>query len=91
MIFASFGPEMIDLTRSSARAVQELKHYLEFAERGPAALGGGIRPMGGIRNELGRSDFEEYARLEQMKFRRKPAAAVEGPAPVHPPKGSARG
>ena len=38
-----------------------------------------IRPMGGIRNELGRSDFEEYARLEQMKFRRKPAAAVEGP------------
>ncbi|HXJ43805.1 MAG TPA: cobalamin-independent methionine synthase II family protein [Bryobacteraceae bacterium] len=37
-----------------------------------------IRPMGGIRNTLGRSDCEAYARLEQMRFRRKPAAAVVG-------------
>src|SRR5881392_1199225 len=36
-----------------------------------------IRPMGGIRGALGRSDFEEYGRLGQMAFRRKPAAAVE--------------
>ena len=56
VIFASFGPEMIDLTRTSARAVQELKHYLDFAERGPAALGGGIRPMGGMNGYD--SDFE---------------------------------
>ncbi len=56
VIFASFGPEMIDLTRTSARAVQELKHYLEFAERGPVALGGGIRPMGGMHGYD--SDFE---------------------------------
>ena len=29
---------MIDLSRSSALAVEHLKHYLEFAERGPIAL-----------------------------------------------------
>ncbi len=56
MIFASFGPEMIDLTRTSARAVQELKHYLDFAERGPAALGSGIRPTDG--RDGYDSDFE---------------------------------
>ncbi len=38
VVFASFGPEMIDLTRSKARAVEDLKHYLDFAERGPVAL-----------------------------------------------------
>jgi very-short-patch-repair endonuclease len=37
---------MLDLTRTSARAVQDLKHYLEFAERGSAALGASIRSMG---------------------------------------------
>ena len=55
MVFASFGPEMIDLTRTSARAVQDLKHYLEFAERGPAALGAAIALVG--RHEYD-SDFE---------------------------------
>jgi very-short-patch-repair endonuclease len=48
VIFASFGPEMLDLTRTSAQAVQDLKHYLEFAERGPAALGAAIRSMGSV-------------------------------------------
>jgi very-short-patch-repair endonuclease len=56
VIFASFGPELIDLTRTSARAVQDLKHYLEFAERGPAALGAAIRTMGGLHGYD--SDFE---------------------------------
>lgn len=56
LIFTSFGPEMIDLTRSSSRAVQELKHYLEYAERGPAALGAAIRSMGGMHDYD--SDFE---------------------------------
>jgi len=56
VIFASFGPEMIDLTRSGARAVQDLKHYLEFAERGPVALGAAIRSMGGLSGYD--SDFE---------------------------------
>src|ERR1700733_7013051 len=35
-----------------------------------------IRPMAGIRTQLGRSDCDRFARLEQMRFRRKPAAAV---------------
>jgi very-short-patch-repair endonuclease len=56
VIFASFGPEMLDLTRTSARAVQDLKHYLEFAERGSAALGAAIRSMGGV--DSYDSDFE---------------------------------
>jgi very-short-patch-repair endonuclease len=46
VIFASFEPTMIDLTRTSAEAVRDLRHYLEFAERGPAALGAALRDMG---------------------------------------------
>src|SRR5690606_1243813 len=39
VVFASFDPSMIDLSRTSARAVRDLKHYLDFAARGPVALG----------------------------------------------------
>lgn len=39
VVFTSFDPSMIDLNRTSARAVRDLKHFLEFAERGPRALG----------------------------------------------------
>ena len=35
--------------------------------------------MAGTRDRLGRSDWEEFRTLDPMKFRRKPAAAVEGP------------
>ena len=38
MVFASFDSSMIDLSRTSAKAVEDLKHYLEFAEKGPIAL-----------------------------------------------------
>lgn len=38
VVFSSFGPEMIDLGRTKARAVEDLKRYLDFAERGPVAL-----------------------------------------------------
>jgi very-short-patch-repair endonuclease len=37
-LFASFDHTMIDLSRTSALAVKHLKYYLEFAEKGPAAL-----------------------------------------------------
>jgi superfamily I DNA and/or RNA helicase/very-short-patch-repair endonuclease len=37
-IFSSFDPYMIDMSRTSALAVQHLKNFLEFAERGPIAL-----------------------------------------------------
>jgi len=36
-----------------------------------------VRPMAGMRTKLGRSDNEAFANLSQMKFRSKPAAAVE--------------
>jgi very-short-patch-repair endonuclease len=39
IVFSSFDSTMIDLTRTNSTAVQHLKNYLEFAERGPIALG----------------------------------------------------
>jgi very-short-patch-repair endonuclease len=56
MVFASFDPGMIDLTRTSARAVQDLKHYLDFADRGPVALAEAIQSVGG--EDQYDSDFE---------------------------------
>ena len=38
IVFSSFDSSMIDLTRTKSTAVQHLKNYLEFAERGPSAL-----------------------------------------------------
>jgi len=38
LIFTSFDSHMVDLSRSSSLAVEHLKHYIEFAERGPIAL-----------------------------------------------------
>lgn len=38
-----------------------------------------IRPMGGVRAQIGRADAEAFARKTNMQFRRKPAGVVEGP------------
>ena len=38
VVFASFDPDMIDLSRTNAQAVHDLKAYLDFAKRGPVAL-----------------------------------------------------
>jgi 5-methyltetrahydropteroyltriglutamate--homocysteine methyltransferase len=38
-----------------------------------------IRPMAGVRTAMGRSDWDAFARLSHMGFRRKPAGVVEGP------------
>lgn len=38
LLFSSFDSLMIDLSRTSALAVEHLKHYMEFAEKGPIAL-----------------------------------------------------
>ena len=38
-----------------------------------------IRPLGGMRTQLGRSDSEEFARIESMRFRQQPAGVVEKP------------
>lgn len=42
LVYASFPPYLIDLNRTGAEAVRDLKHYLEFAERGPRALGDAV-------------------------------------------------
>lgn len=38
IVFSSFDPFMVDLNRTNARAVRDLKHFIEFAQRGPRAL-----------------------------------------------------
>jgi hypothetical protein len=57
VIFCSFGPAMIDLTRTNSNAVRDLKHYLEFAAQGPAALGRAVRSHGHSEYD---SDFEMW-------------------------------
>lgn len=57
VIFSSFNPGMIDLSRTSARAIQDLKTYLEFANRGPCVFGELIHTDGG--QYTYDSDFEE--------------------------------
>lgn len=37
-VFSSLRPEQLDLSRTAARGVRDLKHFMEFAERGPRAL-----------------------------------------------------
>lgn len=55
VVFTSFDPSLIDLNRTSARAVRDLKHFLEFAHRGPRALGEAVHgSVGGYE-----SPFEE--------------------------------
>jgi len=38
LVFSSLRGEQIDLTRTRARGVRDLKYFLEYAERGPKAL-----------------------------------------------------
>ncbi|NYS78046.1 MULTISPECIES: DUF4011 domain-containing protein [Halomonadaceae] len=42
VVFSTLTPERIDLSRTSARAVADLKHFLEYAERGASALGAAV-------------------------------------------------
>ena len=42
VVFSTMPPERIDLARTQARAVADLKHFLEYAERGAAALGAAV-------------------------------------------------
>ncbi|MCG7928936.1 MAG: DUF3320 domain-containing protein [Candidatus Thiodiazotropha lotti] len=39
LVFSTLSPDKIDLSRTQAQAVIDLKHFLEYAERGPSALG----------------------------------------------------
>lgn len=42
VVFSTLDPNRIDLSRTSARAVADLKHFLEYAEHGPSALGAAV-------------------------------------------------
>lgn len=42
VVFSTLHPDRIDLSRTQARAVTDLKHFLEYAERGPSALGAAV-------------------------------------------------
>lgn len=56
MVFTSFPPSMLDLNRTSARAVADLRHFLEFAKDGPDAIAREVKgSLGGYD-----SPFEEY-------------------------------
>ena len=49
VVFTSFDAAMIDFNRTSARAVRDLKHFIEFAERGPRALAEAVQgSLGGF-------------------------------------------
>lgn len=56
MLFASFGAELIDLSRTQATAVQHLKTFFEFAEKGPIALAEAAETNFGV--DTFDSDFE---------------------------------
>ena len=42
VVFSTLHPDKIDLSRTNAEAVKDLKHFLEYAERGPIALGAAV-------------------------------------------------
>ena len=44
IVFSTMHPDQINLSRTQARAVRDLKHFLEYAERGPRVLG--FQPLG---------------------------------------------
>jgi very-short-patch-repair endonuclease len=58
VVFASFDPEMIDLTRTASQAIRDLKAYLDFAKRGPIALAREATFAGGV--DTFDSQFEEH-------------------------------
>lgn len=57
LVFASFDPDMIDLARTQSKAVRDLKDYLNFALRGPVALGAAITSS--VTTDAYDSPFEE--------------------------------
>lgn len=65
VVFASLDAGMIDLNRTSAEAVRDLRRYLDYAERGPVALGEALRVPEADRYD---SDFE-LALAERLRRR----------------------
>jgi hypothetical protein len=52
-VFATLRADQIDLSRTTALGARDLKHFLEFAERGPRALAEAVSgPVGGHESPL---------------------------------------
>lgn len=56
LIFTSFDPSMLDLSRTQARAVRDLRHFIEFAHEGPKAIATAVHGSQGGYD----SPFEQY-------------------------------
>lgn len=78
MVFTSFDSSMIDLNRTSARAVADLKHFIEFAQRGPLVLAQAVRgSVGGydspfeeaVANGLRRKGWHVVPQIGVSRFR----------------------
>lgn len=78
MVFSSFEPSFIDLNRTSARAVADLKHFIEFAQRGPMALAQAVRgSVGGydspfeeaVANGLRNKGWQVVSQIGVSRFR----------------------
>lgn len=76
LLFTSFDAGMIDLSKTASQAVRDLKHYIEFADRGPRALAEThMDSIGGTE-----SPFEDAvkAMLEQRGWSVRPQIGVSG-------------
>lgn len=61
LLFSSFNSSMIDLGRTSSKAIADLKQYIDFAERGPISLPQETIKKHGIKqgDRLFEGDFEQ--------------------------------
>lgn len=78
VVFSSFPSSMIDLNRTGARAVRDLKHFLEFADKGPHAMGAAVEGSMGsydspfeeaVANRLREKGWEVVPQIGVSRFR----------------------
>lgn len=76
LLFTSFDPGMIDLSRTGANAIRDLKHYIEFAAKGPRALAEAHQGSVGVTE----SPFEDAVKmaLERRGWTVRPQIGVSG-------------
>jgi very-short-patch-repair endonuclease len=80
IIFSSFAPSMIDLSRTSAQGMKDLKDLLNFAEKGPSALARSVEHNAGVddfdspfeqsvANELRKRGWKIQTQIGASKFK----------------------
>lgn len=67
LVFSGLRADQIDLTRTRARGVRDLKHFLDYADRGPKALAAATSTSGAAEAE---SEFEKMVadRIRAMGY-----------------------